>query len=182
MVWLGFGFCYENCSDLLREKNVWEKFLNIEAEGREFSKVLRSLEQFIQTVKGENNFWSQNAFLTCSWRFLWCQKLEQLLFKIKKFIGILKSAGKVRKRFYRWKIKIYFWKNIFSFFFMKRQEKLKINLETLPLIDSIIITWLSLVHQWLIWLIWLIRLIWLIWLIWLIRLIWLLWLISTIVR
>ena len=34
-----------------------EKLLKIEAEGREFAKVLRSLEQFIQTVKGQNNFW-----------------------------------------------------------------------------------------------------------------------------
>ena len=31
-----------------------EKLLKFEAEGREFS---RSLEQFIQTVKGQNNFW-----------------------------------------------------------------------------------------------------------------------------
>ena len=31
-----------------------EKLLNIEAEGREFAK---SLERFIQTVKGQNNFW-----------------------------------------------------------------------------------------------------------------------------
>ena len=37
-----------------------EKLLKFEAEGREFSKILRSLEQFIQTVKGQNNF----AFLT----------------------------------------------------------------------------------------------------------------------
>ena len=28
-----------------------------EAEGREFSNFLRLLEQFIQTVKGQNNFW-----------------------------------------------------------------------------------------------------------------------------
>ena len=35
-------FCYQNCSDLL-----WEKI--------DF--FLRSLEQFIQTVKGQNNFW-----------------------------------------------------------------------------------------------------------------------------
>ena len=28
-----------------------------EAESREFAKILRSLEQFIQTVKGQNNFW-----------------------------------------------------------------------------------------------------------------------------
>ena len=34
-----------------------EKLLQFEAEGREFSKFLRSLEQFIQTVKGQNNFW-----------------------------------------------------------------------------------------------------------------------------
>ena len=34
-----------------------ENFLKFEAEGREFAKFLRSLEQFIQTVKGENNYW-----------------------------------------------------------------------------------------------------------------------------
>ena len=34
-----------------------EKLLKLEAEGQEFAKFLRSLEQFIQTVKGQNNFW-----------------------------------------------------------------------------------------------------------------------------
>ena len=34
-----------------------EKLLKFEAEGWEFAKFLRSLEQFIQTVKGQNNFW-----------------------------------------------------------------------------------------------------------------------------
>ena len=34
-----------------------EKILKFEAGGREFAKFLRSLEQFIQTVKGQNNFW-----------------------------------------------------------------------------------------------------------------------------
>ena len=34
-----------------------EKLLKFQAEGREFAKVLRSLEQLIQTVKGQNNFW-----------------------------------------------------------------------------------------------------------------------------
>ena len=34
-----------------------EKLLKFEAEGQEFAKILRSLEQFIQTVKGQNNFW-----------------------------------------------------------------------------------------------------------------------------
>ena len=31
-----------------------EKLLKFEAEGQEFAKFLRSLEQFIQTVKGQN--------------------------------------------------------------------------------------------------------------------------------
>ena len=34
-----------------------EKILKFEAEGREFAKILKSLEQFIQTVKGQKNFW-----------------------------------------------------------------------------------------------------------------------------
>ena len=34
-----------------------EKLLKFEAEGQEFAKFLRSLEQFIQTVNGQNNFW-----------------------------------------------------------------------------------------------------------------------------
>ena len=33
-----------------------EKLLKFEAEGREFAKFLRSLEQFIQAVKCQNNF------------------------------------------------------------------------------------------------------------------------------
>ena len=51
-------FCYQNYSDLLWEKNCsidWEKLLVFEAEGREFAKSLRSLEQFIQAVKGQNS-------------------------------------------------------------------------------------------------------------------------------
>ena len=34
-----------------------DKLNKFEADGREFGKILRSLEQFIQTVKGQNNFW-----------------------------------------------------------------------------------------------------------------------------
>ena len=34
-----------------------EKLLKFAAEGREFAKILRSLEQFFETVNGENNFW-----------------------------------------------------------------------------------------------------------------------------
>ena len=44
----------------MRKKNCSgerEKLLKFEAEGREFEKLLRSLEQFIQTAKDQNNFW-----------------------------------------------------------------------------------------------------------------------------
>ena len=36
---------------------IEKKLLKFEAESREYSNFLRSLEQFIQTVKGQNNFW-----------------------------------------------------------------------------------------------------------------------------
>ena len=56
-----------------------EKLLKFEAEGREFANFLGyNLDQFIQKVKG------QNAFLTCSWRFLIPKELEQLGFILKK--------------------------------------------------------------------------------------------------
>jgi hypothetical protein len=76
-----------------------KKLLKFEAEGQEFAKILRSLEKFIQTVKGQNKFWYQNAFLTCYWRFFIYNKLEQLESKLEKNIGIQKSARKVRKHF-----------------------------------------------------------------------------------
>ena len=44
-------FCFQNCS------SDQEKPLKFEAEGREFANVLKSLEQFVRTVKGQNNFW-----------------------------------------------------------------------------------------------------------------------------
>ena len=44
-------YCEKKCS------SDRENFLKFEAEGREFAKFLRSLEQFIQTLKGQNNFW-----------------------------------------------------------------------------------------------------------------------------
>ena len=40
-----------NCS------SDWEKNLKFEAEGWDFAKNFRSLEQFVGTVKGQNNFW-----------------------------------------------------------------------------------------------------------------------------
>ena len=46
-----------------------------------FAKILRSLEQFVWTVKDQNNFWWQNAFLTCSnWKKYWDLKVQALVF------------------------------------------------------------------------------------------------------
>ena len=53
-----------------------EKLLKFEAEGWESASFLESLEQFIQIVNGQKNFWQQNAFLT--WGFSRLKKLEQL--------------------------------------------------------------------------------------------------------
>ena len=46
-------FCYINCSDSSSDR---VNFLKFEAEGQEFANFLRSLEQFIGTVKNQNNF------------------------------------------------------------------------------------------------------------------------------
>ena len=37
-------------------------FLKFKAEGREFGNFFKSLEQFIQTVKGQNNFCNRISF------------------------------------------------------------------------------------------------------------------------
>ena len=45
---------YQNCSDLILEKNCSsdrEKLLKLEAEGREFAKISRLLEQFLKQFK-----------------------------------------------------------------------------------------------------------------------------------
>ena len=48
----------KNCS------SVQEKLLQFEAAGQDVAKILRSLEQFIQTVEGQKNFRQLIAFLT----------------------------------------------------------------------------------------------------------------------
>ena len=72
-----------------------EKLLKFGTKDQEFEKILRSLEQFIQTIKGQNNFWQQNAFLTCSWRFLRYNELEQLEFKLEKILGFRNMQEKL---------------------------------------------------------------------------------------
>ena len=50
--------CYQNQNTVRKNcSSDRVQLLKFEAKGREFAKFLRSLEQFIQTVKGQNNFW-----------------------------------------------------------------------------------------------------------------------------
>ena len=68
MIALLQGISGQNDNGILLPKLFWptvrkkcssdrEKLLKLKAEGRGFGFFLRSLEQFIQTVKGQNNFW-----------------------------------------------------------------------------------------------------------------------------
>ena len=72
-------YCEKNlCS------SVWEKLLKFEAEGQEFANFLRSLEQFIQTVKVV----TECFFKLLPGGFSRSNTLEQLWFKLEKNTGI----------------------------------------------------------------------------------------------
>ena len=47
-------FYYQSCPEK-KSPCDQDNLLKLEAEGQEFAKILRSLEQFNQTVKGQNN-------------------------------------------------------------------------------------------------------------------------------
>ena len=56
-------------------ENLFSKF---EAEGREFAKKIRLLEQFLLTVKGDNNFWNiilfklvNDGFYNLHTKYIW---------------------------------------------------------------------------------------------------------------
>ena len=90
-------FCYQNCSVLLWEKivlviekNFWNS--RLKAENLQNFEITRTI--YLNSERSDQ-FLKQEAFLTCSWRFLGSNILEQLWSKLKKIIGIKKSAGKV---------------------------------------------------------------------------------------
>ena len=84
----------KNCS------SDWEKLLKFEAEGKEFSKSLRSLEQFIQTLKVRTiliqigkKYWELEICKKGKKKlFLWKIKPSGLKSKICKFIKFVKSS------------------------------------------------------------------------------------------
>ena len=82
-----------------------EKLLKFEAEGREFEHFLRSLDQFIQTVKGQNNFWQQNAFLTGGLSDI---NTRTIMIQIGRNCWDLETCEKIRKIIYFYKLKLQF--------------------------------------------------------------------------
>ena len=48
-------FCFKNSEKKMRSSDR-EKLLKFKSEGLEFANTLRSLDQFIQTVKFQHNF------------------------------------------------------------------------------------------------------------------------------
>ena len=74
--------CEKNCS------SDQENFLNLRLKAKNLQHFWGHFNNlFKQWKKGQNNFWQQNTFLTCSWRFLNSQKFEQLEFKLEKNIA-----------------------------------------------------------------------------------------------
>ena len=66
---------YQSWKKKERRKKIEKYFKSsrlrdLKTEGQEFE-ILRSLEQFIQTIKVQNNFWLQNAFLTNTYNSNW---------------------------------------------------------------------------------------------------------------
>ena len=89
---------------ILFQKNFWptvrkkensrdqEKLLKFEAEGgQKFAKKIISLEQFIQIVTGQNNFWNEILVKVIPG----CFSDIIYIIKIKKKIGIQKPTVKV---------------------------------------------------------------------------------------
>ena len=82
-------FCYQNCSDLLWEKNCssdQENLLKFEAEVLQHFEITRTIYS--------NSEWSEQFLVTeCFFNLFLevsqiCNRLEQLEFKLEKIIGI----------------------------------------------------------------------------------------------
>ena len=58
-----------------------------------------SLEQFIQTVKGQNNFWDKIIFKWFREISMIIRILEPFKFKLEKIIGIQKRKGKYKNKY-----------------------------------------------------------------------------------
>ena len=74
---------------------IEKKLLKLQAEGQEFTKNLRSLKQFIQTVKGQTVFETE-----CFFNLFFRSNTTSEEFKLEKIIGFEKPTGNVRKEIF----------------------------------------------------------------------------------
>ena len=74
-------------------------FGNLRLKAENLQKKIKSLVQFIQTVKGREQLLVTGCFLTCSWRFLKHDKLEHSIrIQIgKKILGFRNMQEKLEK-------------------------------------------------------------------------------------
>ena len=95
-IFLWIVFCFQNCSDLL-----WEKDCSIDQEklkAENLKKNLRLLGQCIQTVKVQNNLWNKMLFLAFFWRLL---RSKTIPIQIVKNDWVLETYRKSWKRLRR---------------------------------------------------------------------------------
>ena len=84
-------FCYQNCSDLLWEKNVLvteKNFWNSKLNAENLKKFWHHQNNLFKTWKVRTIHGNRMLFLFSSWRFFKSKNLEQLEFRLEKIIGI----------------------------------------------------------------------------------------------
>ena len=97
-------FCFQNCSDLW-----WEKKIEIRGWRPKLCKMFEITRTIQSNSERSEQSLKRKYFLTCSWRFLSSNTLEQLKSKLEKepIAKYWKSAGKVIKGISHYLGKIY---------------------------------------------------------------------------
>ena len=76
-------FCYQNCSDRLRKNCSSDREKIVLVIEKNFANF-ESTRTICSNSERSEQFLIQNVFLTCSWKFLRHNKLEQLEFKLEQ--------------------------------------------------------------------------------------------------
>ena len=90
-------FCFQNCSYLTTQ---WKKIV-LEIE-KNFWKLFKMTKTIYSNSERSVQLLKQNTFLTCSWRFLRSDTIEQLEFNWKKWLGFRNLQEKLEKTFSIW--------------------------------------------------------------------------------
>ena len=92
--------CYQNCSDLVWEKNVLviEKTFEIRGWRLRTCKFFEITWTIYSNSERSELILVTECFLTCSWRFLMSNRLEQSYFKLKKILGFRNMQEKLEKK------------------------------------------------------------------------------------